>query len=85
MKFQQLENIVIGVLTGTHEMFQKNNMDYKKFYNLEEYLFQDVGSRFRKTNTLSVEDFFCIVIWKANRAKTNIKKKLSKMATLSEP
>lgn len=59
-------------------------MDYKKFYNLEEYLFQDVGPRFRKTNTLSVEDFFCIVIWKANRAKTNIKKKLSKTATLSE-
>ena len=59
-------------------------MDYKKFYNLEEYLFQNVGPRFRKTNTLSVEDFFCIVIWKANRAKTNIKKKLSKTAPLSE-
>jgi len=28
-------------------------MDYKKFYNLEEYLFQDVGPRFRKTSTLS--------------------------------
>lgn len=59
-------------------------MEHKKFYNLEEYLFQDVGPRFRKTNTLSVEDFFCIVIWKANRAKTNIKKKLSKKITLSE-
>lgn len=59
-------------------------MDYKKFYNLEEYLFQDVGPRFRKTGTLSAEDFFCIVIWKANRAKTNIKKKLSKTTTLSE-
>jgi len=59
-------------------------MDYKRYYNLEEYLFHNVGPRFRKTNTLSVEDFFCIVIWKANRAKTNIKKKLSKMTTLSE-
>lgn len=59
-------------------------MDYKKFYNLEEYLFQDVGPGFRKTNTLSVADFFCIVIWKANRAKTNIKRKLSKETTLSQ-
>ena len=59
-------------------------MDTKKFYNLEEYLFQEVGPRFRKTDTLSTEDFFCIVIWKANRAKTNIKKKLSETTTLSE-
>lgn len=59
-------------------------MEYKKFYNLEEYLFQDVGPRFRKTSILSAEDFFCIVIWKANRAKTNIKKKLSREANLSE-
>lgn len=59
-------------------------MDYKKFYNLEEYLFQDVGSRFREMGVLSVEDFFCIVIWKANRAKTNIKKKLFKNTTLEK-
>ena len=60
------------------------DMDYKKFYNLEEYLFREVGPLFRESSTLSVEDFFCIVIWKANRAKTNIKKKLSKTTTLSE-
>jgi len=54
-------------------------MDYKKFYNLEEYLFQDVGPRFRKTDTLSVEDFFCIVIWKANRAKTKLRKNYLKI------
>lgn len=59
-------------------------MKYKKFYNLEEHIFQYVGPRFRKTGVLSVEDFFCIVIWKANRAKTNIKKKLSKKTTLSK-
>lgn len=57
---------------------------YKKYYNLEEYLFNNVGPRFRKTKTLSVEDFFCIIIWKANRAKTNIKRKLSRVMTLSE-
>ena len=58
-------------------------MNHIKYYNLEEYLFQDVGPRFRKTDTLSVEDFFCIVIWKANRAKTKIKKRLSAKSTLS--
>jgi hypothetical protein len=59
-------------------------MNYKKYYNLENYLFQEVGSRFRHAGTLSVEDFFCIVIWKANRAKTKIKKKLSKNTTLAK-
>jgi len=33
-------------------------MKYKRFYNLEEYIFQYVGPRFRKTGVLSVEDFF---------------------------
>lgn len=62
----------------------KNTDHYKKYYNLEQYLFHEVGPRFRETKKLSVEDFFCIVIWKANRAKTIIKRKLSKKRTLSE-
>lgn len=50
--------------------------DYRKFYNLEQYLFEEVGPQYRKTATLSVFDFFCIIIWKANRAKSKIAKKL---------
>lgn len=51
-------------------------MDYSKFYQLDAYLFGEVTDKFRRDGFLSAEDFFCIVIWKANRAKTKIKKKL---------
>lgn len=48
-------------------------MDYKKFYNLEEYLFEDVRKHFQSREYLTPKEFFCIVIWKSNRAKTRIK------------
>lgn len=57
-------------------------MNYIKYYNLDKYIFEEVGPKFRKTGIITTEDFFCIVIWKANRAKTNIKNKLSKNGTL---
>lgn len=46
-----------------------DQLDYRKFYNLEAYLLDDVSKRFRNTGTLSAFDFYCILIWKANRAK----------------
>ena len=49
---------------------------YIKYYNLEEYLFGEVSENFKERGFLMPDEFFCIVIWKANRAKTNIKKKL---------
>ncbi|RJQ33047.1 hypothetical protein C4572_00120 [Candidatus Parcubacteria bacterium] len=54
-------------------------MDFSKYYNLEQYLFTDVRNKFNSNGFLDAKDFFCIVIWKANRAKTNIKKKLIKV------
>lgn len=53
-------------------------MDFRQFYyfNLESYLFHTVGPRFAKEKQLSAFDFFCIVAWKANRAKSKIAKKL---------
>jgi len=48
-------------------------MDYKKYYNLEEYLFSEINGNFHKHGYLSAEEFFCIVIWKANRKKGEIK------------
>jgi len=45
-------------------------------YHLEEYLFSAVGPKFRESGRLSAFDFFCIVIWKANRAKSKIAKRL---------
>lgn len=47
-------------------------MDYRKLYNREEYIFDDINNRFRDDKFLSAEDFFFIVIWKSNRAKSTI-------------
>ena len=50
--------------------------DYRKFYDLENYLFEDVSRRFSEHGYLKAFDFFCIVIWKANRSKSKIAKRL---------
>jgi hypothetical protein len=47
-----------------------------QFYTLESYLFNTVHRRFAEQGHLGAFDFFCIVIWKANRAKTKIAKRL---------
>lgn len=50
--------------------------DYIQFYTLESYLFNTVHRRFAQQGYLGAFDFFCIVIWKANRAKTRVAKRL---------
>lgn len=51
-------------------------MDYMKQYDQETYIFDTVSSRFKAQGFLNAYDFFCIIIWKANRAKTKISKRL---------
>jgi hypothetical protein len=51
-------------------------MDYLKLYDLEKYLFDVVRSNFESDRKLNAFDFFCIIVWKANRAKSIIAKKL---------
>ncbi|MCG2773229.1 MAG: hypothetical protein L6277_14220 [Desulfobacterales bacterium] len=51
-------------------------MDYRKLYDLENYLFEEVSRRFSELGYLKAFDFFCIVIWKANRSKSRIAKRL---------
>lgn len=51
-------------------------MDYLRYYDLERYLFEDVSKRFQKEHSLSAFDFFSIIVWKANRAKSQIARKL---------
>ena len=68
-------------------MSSENTLDYRQFYDLESYLFDTVRNRFAQQHYLSTFDFFCIVIWKANRAKSKIATKLlqvAKMETLDE-
>lgn len=50
--------------------------DYIKYYNLESYVLTDVRDSFVRDGYLTAFDFFCIVIWKANRAKTKIAQRL---------
>jgi hypothetical protein len=51
-------------------------LDYRDLYWLENYLFSKVSARFGQTRTLSTFDFFCIVIWKAKRAKSKVSRRL---------
>jgi len=51
-------------------------IDYHKYYFLEDYLFNEVRNNFLKNGFLTPEEFFCIIIWKANRAKTRIRTRL---------
>jgi hypothetical protein len=51
-------------------------IDYRKLYDLENYLFEDVARGFSELGYLKAFDFFCIVIWKANRSKSKIAKRL---------
>lgn len=50
--------------------------DYRQFYDLESYLFEVVRPRFHDQGYLSAFDFFCIVVWKANRAKAKVARRL---------
>ncbi len=51
-------------------------IDYRKLYDPENYLFEEVSRRFHDIGYLRAFDFFCIVIWKANRSKSKIAKRL---------
>jgi thermostable 8-oxoguanine DNA glycosylase len=47
-----------------------------KFYDLDDYLFRCVTSRFAKNNTLNAFDFYAIVTWKSNRSISKLQKGL---------
>jgi len=53
-------------------------MDYLSQYDQETYIFETVRRRFADQGFLNAYDFFCIIIWKANRAKTKVAKRLLK-------
>ena len=59
----------------------KHEENYIDFFrdNLGAYVFGTVAKRFHNQKCLDTVDFFCIVIWKANRAKSTIAKGLKKI------
>jgi len=50
--------------------------DYRKYYHLENYLFSEVNRKYKEQGYIEAFDFFCIIIWKANRSKSKIAKLL---------
>ncbi len=50
--------------------------DPLRFYDLEQFLFDDVHHRFARQGWIDAFDFFSVVIWKANRAKSRIARRL---------
>lgn len=61
--------------------------DWLDYYDLETFLFSDVHQRFREQGWLDAFDLLSIVIWKANRAKSRIARRLlatSGCSTLDE-
>ena len=50
--------------------------EFLKYYHLEKYLFDDVHKQFQALGHITAFDFFCVVIWKANRSKSRIAKRL---------
>lgn len=49
---------------------------YIKIYDLEKFILNDIRNNFNRDGFLSSFDFFCIIIWKANRAKSKVAKRL---------
>ena len=59
-------------------------MDYLNFYHLEAYLFGEVTQRFQEQGFLDAFDLFCIIIWKAERAKTMAAKRLIEQSGMKD-
>ena len=53
-----------------------SDTNFLQYYELEDYLFSVVSTRYAQSKTLTAFDFFCIVIWKSNRAKSKMAKRL---------
>lgn len=51
--------------------------DYVRYYHLEPYLFSTVHERFHRDHQLNAFDLMSIVVWKANRAKSKVAKRLT--------
>lgn len=62
-----------------NKIVELEELDFRAFYDIEKYLFDIVHNRFKVQGYLSAPDFFLIVIWKSNRSKSKIAKRLLEM------
>jgi hypothetical protein len=86
MKLQErhADRLVYGPQTPTTNISSGSVINYVDYYNLERYLFEYVHKNFHKNHSIGAFDFFSIVIWKANRAKSKVAKRLLKAAISDE-
>jgi hypothetical protein len=54
------------------------SIDYRNYSDLEKYLFTEVTHHFERDGLVNAFDFFCIITWKANRAKSKVANMLLK-------
>ena len=54
------------------------NQNFQSYRNLENHIRKEVFDAFHKHGSIGAKDFFCIIIWKANRAKSKIANNLLK-------
>lgn len=72
------------LLEAIEEDWTLRPVNYLQYYHLEQYLFEEVRPRFHAQHSLGAFDFFSIVVWKANRAKSKIARMLLKKAEASD-
>ncbi|MBO0938319.1 hypothetical protein J2I47_17340 [Fibrella sp. HMF5335] len=51
-------------------------IDYRIYRDLEKHIRTKVHSDFHANGSIGAMDFFCIIIWKSNRAKSKVAKRL---------
>jgi hypothetical protein len=51
-------------------------IDPIKYFDLEQFLLQDVRQRFQSDHSIGAFDFFSIIIWKSNRSKSKVANRL---------
>jgi hypothetical protein len=54
--------------------------DYLRYCHIEDYLFEEVHHRFQADQKLDAFDLFSIIIWKSNRSKSKLGRRLAKKA-----
>ena len=57
---------------------------YSKYADLADYVFGEVRQNFEKRKNLTTVDFFSIIIWKANRAKSKIARRILENPNISK-
>ena len=79
MQFRDTMCVLAGIDHVIDHSSMEDKIDYRKFYDDEQYLLE-VGQAFRKGEPLDAVDFYMMLVWKANRAKTYHRERLKRIS-----